>query len=256
MPSPAVDWNERRRLQRELAVCGDPAGAAEEAPQSPRGKRSLSWKSTASSTINTKLFYKQQTLRKQPNNKLFMLGGIILLFQKGKLIVRKLKVEDCHSLARWLSDPRILEFYVGRDNPFDLQKVQDKFFDRDNNVERCIIVYDGEDIGYIQYYQLDKETSELYGYEDRETIYGTDQFIGEVEYWNKGIGQVLVKEMTEFLVNHKRANKVVMDPRIENERAIKCYEKSGFQKVKLLPKRELHEGEYRDCWLMEYHNNR
>jgi aminoglycoside 6'-N-acetyltransferase len=179
-----------------------------------------------------------------------------LLFQKDKLIVRPLKVEDCHTLARWLSDPRILEFYEGRDNPFDLQKVQDKFFDRDNNVERCIIEYDGEDIGYIQYYQLDKETSELYGYEDRETIYGTDQFIGEVEFWNKGIGQVLVKEMTEFLVNQKKANKVVMDPRIENERAIKCYEKNGFQKVKLLPKRELHEGEYRDCWLMEYHNNR
>jgi hypothetical protein len=41
---------------REIAVSGDPAGAAEEAPQSPRGKRSLSWKSTAIFTINTKLF--------------------------------------------------------------------------------------------------------------------------------------------------------------------------------------------------------
>jgi hypothetical protein len=51
----AVDWSERRRLLREIAVCGDPAGAAEEAPQSPRGKRSLSWKSTAGSTTNTKL---------------------------------------------------------------------------------------------------------------------------------------------------------------------------------------------------------
>jgi hypothetical protein len=66
MPAPAVDWSERRRLLREIAVSGDPAGVAEEAPQSPRGKRSLSWKSTAFFTVNTKEFYKQQTLRKQP----------------------------------------------------------------------------------------------------------------------------------------------------------------------------------------------
>jgi hypothetical protein len=60
MPTPAVDWSERRRLLREIAVCGDPAGAAEEAPQSPRGKRSLSWKSTASST--TTLIYLKTTI--------------------------------------------------------------------------------------------------------------------------------------------------------------------------------------------------
>jgi hypothetical protein len=47
---------------REIAICGDPAGVAEEASQSPRGKRNLSWKSTASSTINTSYF---------KNNKLY-----------------------------------------------------------------------------------------------------------------------------------------------------------------------------------------
>ncbi|MEH1834506.1 MAG: GNAT family protein [Nostoc sp.] len=39
------------------------------------------------------------------------------------------------------------------------------------------------------------------------------------------------------------------DNPFDNPRAIRCYEKCGFVKVKLLPAHELHEGEYSDCWL-------
>ncbi|MFB5674536.1 GNAT family N-acetyltransferase [Paenibacillus terreus] len=100
---------------------------------------------------------------------------------------------------------------------------------------------------------LDDETRQAYGYSDKDgTIYGTDQFIGEPDYWNKGIGTLLVSSMLQFLVDHKKADRVVMDPQASNERALRCYAKCGFRKVRLLPKRELHEGEYRDCWLIEY----
>jgi len=44
----------------------------------------------------------------------------------------------------------------------------------------------------------------------------------------------------------KRARKVVLDPHVTKPRAIRCYEKWGFRKVKLLPRHELHEGERRD----------
>ena len=71
-------------------------------------------------------------------------------------------------------------------------------------------------------------------------------------YWNKGIGTKLVSSVVEYLIREKGADRIVMDPQTWNERAIHCYEKCGFEKVKLLPKRELHEGAYRDCWLMEY----
>lgn len=45
---------------------------------------------------------------------------------------------------------------------------------------------------------------------------------------------------------------VVMDPQTWNKRAIRCYEKCGIKKVKILPEHEFHEGRYRDCWLIEY----
>ncbi len=174
-----------------------------------------------------------------------------MLFQNGKLKVRRLVKEDNILLAKWLSDPQVLEFYEGRDNPFDLEKVNEVFYAHDDEEVKCIMEYEGKEIGYVQFYRLDEETKKEYGYLN-ENIYGTDQFIGETEYWNKGIGTLLVTSMIKFLIEHKNADRIVMDPQAKNTRAIKCYEKCGFKKVKLLPERELHEGEYQDCWLIEY----
>lgn len=176
-----------------------------------------------------------------------------MLFQNGSLMVRRLKEQDKHLLAKWLSNPEVLKFYEGRDNPFDLDKVDRVFYTVEADEVKCILEYDGKSIGYIQYYELDVVTKKEYGYE-KGRIFGTDQFIGEADYWNKGIGTLLVTSMTEFLLNHLKADKVVMDPQVWNKRAIKCYEKCGFTKVKLLPKHELHEGKYRDSWLVECSN--
>lgn len=176
-----------------------------------------------------------------------------MLFQNGKLKVRELEAKDKYSIVKWLSDPSVLEYYEGRDNPFDLEKVHKKFYVDENNLVRCMVEYDNMVIGYIQYYDLDDEEKTLYGYDGiSESIYGMDQFIGEVDYWNRGIGTVLVKSMVAFLIEEKQVDKVVMDPQTWNERALACYEKCGFKKVKILPKNEYHEGEYRDCWLIEY----
>ncbi len=43
-----------------------------------------------------------------------------------------------------------------------------------------------------------------------------------------------------------------MDPQAWNTRALRVYEKNGFKKKKYLEKHEMHEGELRDCWLIEY----
>ncbi|MET3698919.1 aminoglycoside 6'-N-acetyltransferase [Bacillus oleivorans] len=178
----------------------------------------------------------------------------MILFQKENLLVRILKTEDNMFLAKWLSDPQVLQFYEGRDNPFTLEEINEKFYNREDEVMKCIVEYEEKEIGYIQFYPVEAEERLKYGYSDnQEVIYGTDQFIGETDFWNKGIGTRLVQAMIEYLVKEKRASKVVMDPQTWNERAIAVYEKCGMRKVKLLPKNEWHEGEYRDCWLMEYH---
>jgi aminoglycoside 6'-N-acetyltransferase len=177
---------------------------------------------------------------------------MMVIFENENIKVRKLKEQDAILLMKWLNNPSVLEFYEGRDNPHDLDMVLKSFFKSDNET-RCIVEYDDTTIGYIQFYPVDNEEKLKYGYSDFDgTIYGTDQFIGEVEYWNRGIGKTLVRSMVDYLINVIGADKVVMDPQIWNKRAIACYEKSGFKKIKLLPKNEWHEGELRDSWLMEY----
>lgn len=175
------------------------------------------------------------------------------IYEHDKLVVRTLENQDASLLAKWLSNPEILQYYEGRDCPFNEQLVIEKYFNRDDKVTGCIVEYETVQIGYIQYYLIDDEERREYGYCDiNEIIYGLDQFIGETKYWNKGIGTKLVKSMVEYLLKEKNVDKVIMDPQCWNHRAIACYEKCGFVKKKLLPFHEMHEGEKRDCWLIEY----
>lgn len=175
-----------------------------------------------------------------------------MLFKTDNLSVRYLQQKDQHLLVKWLSIPSVLEFYEGRDSPFNLAKVTRKFYNQEDGVDRCIVNFDGLDIGYIQFYLVNDKTSVIDDYNEGKVTYGMDQFIGETKYWNKGIGTLMISAMVNYLIQEKKVDRVVMDPQITNERALKCYEKCGFKKVRLLPKHEFHEGTYRDCWLMEY----
>lgn len=176
-----------------------------------------------------------------------------MFIQHDRVAIRELIVDDKILMAKWLSDPEVLQFYEGRDRPLDLAQVEEDFYGDADDETRCLIQYDESPIGYVQFYPVGDEERRAYGYSDpSEVIYGMDQFIGEPVYWNKGIGTQLVEMVVTYLLAVRKADRIVMDPQTWNERAIRCYEKCGFKKVKLLPKHEWHEGEYRDCWLIEY----
>jgi aminoglycoside 6'-N-acetyltransferase len=177
----------------------------------------------------------------------------MIFFKTAELTVRKLELYDKHLIVKWLSDNKVLQYYEGRDNPHNDSMVEEKFYNYDPNETKCIIEYLQIPIGYIQFYAISEEERKEYEYENFDgAIFGTDQFIGETKYWGQGIGKLLMKSMINFLVKEKGAKKIVLDPQAWNERAVKCYENSDFIKVRLLPKHELHEGELKDCYLMEY----
>ncbi|WP_167569026.1 GNAT family protein [Brevibacillus migulae] len=62
---------------------------------------------------------------------------------------------------------------------------------------RGIIEFEHVPIGYVQYYPVDCQSKIDYGDDADEIIYGTDQFIGEISYWNRGNGKLLVRSMVE-----------------------------------------------------------
>jgi aminoglycoside 6'-N-acetyltransferase len=162
--------------------------------------------------------------------------------------------EDVALMARWLSDPRVLEFYEGRDNPHDEPKVREVFIDDDAGGEevRCICEWEGRPIGYIQFYPVDEEGEGCYDCGPGPLTYGVDLFIGEPECWGRGIGTALLRLVVDHVVERCGARRVVIDPVVTNVRAIRSYEKCGFRKVKVLPRHEYSEGKWTDNWLMVY----
>ncbi len=182
------------------------------------------------------------------------------MYKVNNTVLRKMKdsLEDYKVMTKWLSDPQVLEHYEGRDNPFNHSKVMEKYGPRtrgESEVTPCIIEYDNKAIGYLQYYKI---TEDEYEVNDKIELtsykypYGIDLFIGETEYWNMGIGTKILEGMMEYLVKNEKADGIFIDPQTCNKRAIKCYEKSGFKALKVIEKRDLCEGEYRDSLIMLY----
>jgi aminoglycoside 6'-N-acetyltransferase len=168
---------------------------------------------------------------------------------------------DYNLLVKWLSDPEVLEYYEGRSNPYNLEKVMNKFGGRtrgEDYVIPCIVECDSRPIGYIQYYREDVEDPVMEEYPVRNKIdktkysdpYGIDIVIGETNYWNKGLGTRIMQLMIKYLFEQEKADIILIGPQTRNKRAIRCYDKCCFKPVSVLEKRELHDGKYEDCLIM------
>ena len=160
---------------------------------------------------------------------------------------------DLELMLKWLTDERVLEFYDGRDSKFTAETIREKYTEEEDDFYRMIIEYDSIPIGYAQMYRVQGELFEEYDYpETEEKIFAMDQFIGEPDYWNKGIGTEYCKAACRYLAEELGADVVILDPHKSNPRAIRAYEKAGFKAIKELPAHELHEGKWEDCVLMEW----
>ncbi|GAA0774833.1 GNAT family N-acetyltransferase [Clostridium subterminale] len=176
-----------------------------------------------------------------------------ILCTSDEILIRKMEdiAFDYALMAKWLSDPEVLFYYEGRDNTFNIDRIKEKYSPRilgEESVTPCIIELNQKPIGYVQYY-YENEKKDL-GVENYDTLYGIDVFIGETEYQNQGIGTKAIKLLTKYLFEVKSADVILIDPQTWNSRAIKCYEKCGFKAIKILEKREFHEGQYRDNLIM------
>jgi aminoglycoside 6'-N-acetyltransferase len=165
-------------------------------------------------------------------------------------------IHDYKLMEKWRTDEEVLKFYGGRDYPYFIEKVIATYQPRirgEESANPCIFTYQNIPIGYLQYYCLDDEPEadrQMYHLENTDHVYGIDLFIGETKYWNRGIGTKVLSAIVDYLFTELQAAKIVIDPDVNNLRAIRCYEKAGFVKVKVLPSHQLHEGKYQDCWLM------
>lgn len=167
---------------------------------------------------------------------------------------RLMNEDDLIFMWKWLTDNRVLEFYEGRDKKYTQKEIKEHYTEQwTDEIYRVIIECDAIPIGYAQIYRVQGEIFNEYNYHDTDKkIYAMDQFIGEPEYWNKGIGTEYCRLACQYLRTEMCADRVILDPRKNNPRAIRAYQKAGFEIIKELPEHELHEGKKEDCVLMEW----
>jgi aminoglycoside 6'-N-acetyltransferase len=160
---------------------------------------------------------------------------------------------DYNLMLHWLNLPLLLEYYEGRDKKFDIYRIKSKYRPRILGKEKTtpyIAQMGNIPIGYLQITELDAEQKDQYSLDKDKLCYGIDMFIGEAGFLDQGIGTKLLGMLVKYIFSELNCDLITIDPRVENARAIRAYEKVGFKKSKILPKHELHEGKYHDNWLM------
>ena len=110
-----------------------------------------------------------------------------VLISDAEVAIRLMRDEpgDYQVMSKWLSDPRVLEFYEGRDHPLALEQIESEYAPRihdEEDVTPCLIILQSAPIGYMQFYLVGEESRNSYGLpadECLEAVYGINQFIGE-----------------------------------------------------------------------------
>ena len=126
-------------------------------------------------------------------------------------------------LLRWFQNPLVLEWFGTEDFPggVTLDNVKRKYnvpFRLHEGVRPCILESDGRPVGYAQYYPTEEPGER-----------GIDLFIGENSFRDRGNGTQFLHLLSSFLFQQKEARSILLDPKGENRRAIRCYEKAGFR---------------------------
>ncbi len=178
-------------------------------------------------------------------------------FTAGDLTFRAPRDDDIARLARWLRDPEVGAWWHGVTETYDERFVIEHVLDdRDPWTVHTIVERAGEPIGFQQWYPVDPEpeTLDAFGLEAGTGAFGIDQFIGESRLHGQGIGTAQVRAVCAWLLgpDGPGARGVVTDPVVENLRAVRCYERAGFRKVRVLAGHEQIDGLPRDAWLMEH----
>ncbi|MDJ0333549.1 GNAT family N-acetyltransferase [Planococcus sp. S3-L1] len=154
------------------------------------------------------------------------------MIENDDLLIRLMNRNDFEVMVKWLNNQRVLEFYEELPSNFD--KVEKKYGPRvegKHYVTPCIVEYNNQPLGYIQYYEIQEDGLKKYDFTSNQNIYGIDQFIGETTLWDKGIGTSMILMMINHL-RSKGASKIVLEVKKDNIRAIKSYKKCGFKKTK------------------------
>jgi RimJ/RimL family protein N-acetyltransferase len=133
---------------------------------------------------------------------------------------RPLTAADLPLIATWLRRPHVAEWW---DGPIALEP----------GLRQFLAVLEGEAIGYVQSYQAVASHCDGWWLEVIDPgVHGIDQFLADAARLGQGIGTQMVRAFVAELFTDPRVTRVQADPSPANGRAIRCYEKAGFRRLR------------------------
>ncbi|OGO30542.1 MAG: hypothetical protein A2Z29_11225 [Chloroflexi bacterium RBG_16_56_11] len=155
----------------------------------------------------------------------------------GKIAFKRLKETDLPLMHRWLNTPHVSEWWEvsGKKLP-SLETVREKYLPRikgNDPVDCFLIAYDGMPIGMVQSCKMDDFPAEKANFNLDQSCAAIDIVIGEEDYVHRGLGSSIIREFLKEVIFKKYAvDCCIVDPYVENEIAIRAYNKAGFKYLK------------------------
>lgn len=162
---------------------------------------------------------------------------------------------DYELMVRWQNAPHVREWWDYDDPPLTLGQATLNYQEDTqpgSATTPCIVELESRAIGYCQFYPWEEEVESALeiGFEPRPGWWGLDVLIGEPECTDRGIGTQVVSLLVDHLAQAHGASGVALTTSIENHRAIRCYEKSGFRKEAYVLDTDTKHGKRVQSWLM------
>jgi len=161
-----------------------------------------------------------------------------------RVILTPIKPEEKDDFYKLATQTEGSNFWYGENGK--IERTKEKFFEDWNEgyfdvgspeKGQCFwIVVDGEKIGQVNYNKIDQENKKV----------ELDIIIGDGAKMGKGYGTDALKALIKYLFDNFDINKIWVEPRANNPRAVRVYEKIGFQKEGLLREEDYFENEFVD----------
>ena len=136
--------------------------------------------------------------------------------------------QDLPTVRRWLRAPHVSEWWGDPDRQLALVS-EDLSHPA---MDQFIVFADDRPFAYLQCYDPTNWPENGFGTLPSGTR-GIDQFIGEANMVGKGHGSTMIRSFVDALLK-SGTPRVVTDPDPANARAVKAYEKAGFEKSRLV----------------------
>lgn len=149
--------------------------------------------------------------------------------------LRLMTEHDLPMLHDWLNRPHIARWWGGDEARPTLEEVKAHYLPsvmREAAVTPYIAMLGQVPIGYAQSYVALGSGGGWWEDETDPGVRGVDQSLADPSQLGKGLGTRLVAALVDLLFTDPRVTKIQTDPAPNNARAIRCYEKAGFKRMK------------------------